>query len=305
MLRWRLISAAVIITAIVLLVSLDLYLGSADVLDRPGVVLCLCTLVIGLMAASEIIWFQQDDESGIKAWAVYVGTFLVIGLAFVPNLYVGYPADCSIGRLGWPLFGMAGAVGLAFVSQMTGYRPEQRVLDGIARTILIVAYVGLLLSFWAAIRSYGGNQWGMVALLSLYVPVKLSDSAAYTFGKLLGKHKLAPKLSPGKTIEGMLGGLLGGCVGALLIFYVIAPWMTNQQTSASVWLVILFGLSVTIVGIIGDLCESILKRDGGVKDSSRWLPGLGGVMDIIDSPLATGPIVYAFWASGLFDPVTT
>jgi phosphatidate cytidylyltransferase len=298
------ISAAVIISILVLLFGLDFWLGSPDSLGQPGSVLCLVTLTVGLMAASEVLYFNQQGNANVRHWAVYMGTFLVIGLSFVPNLVPGYPDPCSIGHLGWPLFGMAAATGLAFVSQMIGYRQGDQVIGDVARTTLVVAYIGVLLSFWAPLRSYIDNAWGMVALLSLYIPVKMSDTLAYTTGKMVGRTKLAPQLSPGKTIEGVAGGLAGGCAGALLVFYGLAPAITGAQTAAPWWLVLVFGIVVTAVGIIGDLSESLLKRDGGVKNSSRWLRGLGGVMDIIDSVLAAGPVVYAFWLSGLFDPVT-
>lgn len=302
MLRWRLISATIIISAILLLIWLDYFLGTAASLQCPGLVIGLLTLIVGWMAASEVLYFNQPGNSGVKHWAVYAGTLAVIGMAWVPNWYLNYPADCSIGRLGWPLFAMAAGVGLAFASQMIGYKQGDQVIESVARTILVIAYVGLLLSFWAPLRSHLGNTWGLVALFSLFIPVKMSDTMAYTVGKMMGKTKLAPQLSPGKTIEGVVGGLIGGCLGALFVFYVLAPALTGQATAAPWWLVLVFGSVVTLVGIVGDLCESLLKRDGGVKNSSRWLPGLGGVMDIIDSLLAAGPAVYAFWLTGWFDP---
>ena len=279
-----------IISGISLLTWLDFYLGSAAGLDRPGLILFACTLTVGLMAASEVLYFDQTGNAGVKHWAVYLGTGLVIGMSFVPTWFADYPADCPVGRLGWALFGLAGATGIAFLSQMRGYRPGDQVTSDIARTILVAAYIGVLLSFWAPLRCWYDNAWGMVALLSLYVTVKVSDSAAYTVGKMTGKTKLAPNLSPGKTIEGVIGGIVGGCAGAAIVFYLVAPWITGSQSSAHWWQVILFGVVVTVVGIVGDLSESLLKREGGVKNSSRWLRGLGGVMDIIDSPLAAGPV---------------
>lgn len=302
MLRWRLISAAVIVTAILVMIWADFQLGSADSLNRPGLVLGVALMIVGTMAANEVVSFNTTSNSGVKKWAVYAGTALVIGFSFIPCLYENYPADCSVGRLGWPMFGMAATIGLAFISQMIGYKPGDQVLDDVARTVMVVAYIGLLLGFWAPIRSFVDNGWGMVALLSLFVTVKISDSMAYTVGRIFGKHKLAPNLSPGKTIEGMLGGLLGGCLGALFVFYYLAPRITGEASPAAWWFVILFGVVVTLVGILGDLSESLLKRDGGVKNSSRWLPGLGGIMDIIDSLLPAGPVVYAFFATGMLTP---
>ena len=303
MLRWRLISATIIIPTILLLIGLDYYLGTANSIGRPGLVIALMAVSVALMAASEVLAFDVEGNQNVKNWAVYLGTLIIVGMSCVPLLYENYPADCSVGRLGWPLFGMAAAVGLAFVSQMIGYRQGDQVMDAVARTLLVVAYIGLLMSFWIPIRTYFSNAWGLVALTSLYIPVKMSDTLAYTVGKMFGKNKLSPHLSPGKTVEGAAGAILGGCLGSLFVFYILAPWLTGQQTQASIGLVLIFGLVVTLVGIVGDLSESLLKRDGGVKNSSRWLPGLGGVMDIVDSVLATAPIVYAFWLTGWFDPV--
>ncbi len=303
MTRTRLIVAAIVVAAILALFWLDYQCGTSDWLQRPGLVLGICCLVFGLMAASEVLHFDSArQQRRTKAWAVYLGTALAIGLAFYPALVVDYPDDCSIGRIGWLAFGMAGAIGIAFVSQMIGYRNGDHVMNDVSRTVLIIGYVGLLFGFWAPIRGYHDNQWGLVALLSLFVTVKMSDSVAYLVGRNWGRRKLAPELSPGKTIEGMFGGFAGGCLGALLVFLVIGPRITGQPAVASWWLIIVFALIVTTAGIIGDLAASLMKRDGGVKDSSRWLPGLGGIIDMTDSLLAAGPVVMAFWASGLMGP---
>ena len=143
-----------------------------------------------------------------------------------------------------------------------------------------------------------------VALLSLFVPVKMSDSMAWLVGRNFGRRKLAPELSPGKTVEGMMGGMAGGCLGALLIFLVIGPWITGQEAVAPWWMILVFGIVATAAGIVGDLAASLMKRDGGVKDSSSWLPGLGGILDMTDSLLAAGPVVMALWATGLFGPAS-
>lgn len=286
------------------MIALDLHLGKESSLNRPGLVLFAWTMLLGLMATSEIIAFNPKSNVGVKSWAVYLGTALVIVMGFWTTLDPSYPSDCTIGRMGWPMFGMAAVVGLAFVSQMIGYKQGDLVVDNVARTVFIVAYIGLLLSFWAPLRLSIGNEWGMVAIISLVATVKMSDSGAYTIGKMFGKNKLAPNLSPGKTIEGVAGGMLGGCIGAFVVFYVVAPWMTGSETAAPWWLIVIFAIVVTAVGIVGDLSESLLKREGGVKNSSKWLPGLGGVMDIIDSLLAAGPVVFAFWASGRFGPAS-
>ncbi|MGI9519136.1 MAG: phosphatidate cytidylyltransferase [Pirellulaceae bacterium] len=305
MLKKRLISAAIVLSVIALLVWAELWLGSPETLGRPGLVLFGCCLVVGLMAASEMLYFNKDVASQIQHWPAMTGTAFVIVLAFVPVWWQAYPADCPIGHLGWILYGVVAALGLALISQILKYQPGNRVFDNVARTVLVPAYVGVLISFWSPIRALYDNEWGMLALLSLFVTVKLSDVMAFTIGKSFGKHRLAPNLSPGKTVEGLVGGLLGGCLGAVIVFYLFAPWLTGTSTAAPWWAVVIFGLVVAIVGVAGDLSVSLFKREGGVKDSSRWLPGLGGIMDMVDSVLPAGPVVYAFWATGSFGPVVT
>ncbi len=303
MTRTRLIASAIVVATILSLLWLDYQCGTPAWLNRPGLVLGICCLVLGLMAASEILHFNSADlNRRVKPWAVYLGTVVAIAFAFVPQLDPAYPADCSIGRIGWLAFAMAAALGIAFVSQMIGYRKGDHVMNDVSRTMLVIAYVGLLFGFWAPIRGFQNNEWGLVALLSLFVTVKMSDSMAYLVGRAWGTRKLAPELSPGKTVEGLLGGLAGGCAGALLVFWVLGPWITGQPPSAHWSLIIGFAILVTGAGVMGDLAASLMKRDGGVKDSSRWLPGLGGIIDMTDSLLTAGPVVMAFWASGLLLP---
>ncbi len=303
MLKKRLISAAIVLLVIAVLVWLDMLLGSPESLGRPGVVLFGCCLVLGLMAASEVLYFNPEIAQQFKHWPAMVGTALVIVLAFVPVWWQQYPADCAIGRLGWILYGLVAAVGLALINQILTWKPGNPVFDNVARTILVPAYVGVLLGFWSPLRAFHDNYWGIVALLSLFFTVKLSDVMAFTVGKMFGKHKLAPNLSPGKTVEGAAGGLLGGCLGALIVFYLFAPWLTGSVTAAPWWAVLVFGAVLTVVGVIGDLSVSLFKREGGVKDSSRWLPGLGGIMDMVDSILPAAPVAYAFWSTGWFGPL--
>jgi phosphatidate cytidylyltransferase len=128
--------------------------------------------------------------------------------------------------------------------------------------------------------------------------VKMGDIGAYTVGRLLGRHKLAPTLSPGKTIEGAAGAIAFGCFASWLVFRFLLPAVTEQEASNSLnW--IPYGIVVSIAGMIGDLAESLLKRDLGRKDSSAWLPGFGGVLDILDSLLLSAPVGYTCWLLGL------
>jgi phosphatidate cytidylyltransferase len=301
--RARILNSAIIISALALLVWLDIRLGTAAEnggIAKPGLMLLACLAILGPLAAMETLRFDPATRARrIRALAVILGTGTIILSSAIPLLFENYPADCPFGRTGWLAFGTAAAVGIAFASQMLSYQREQKVTDDLGRTVLVVVYVGLLLGFWMPIRGQVDNEWGMVALLSLFVTVKMSDSFAWAFGNLFGKHKLSPVISPGKTIEGFAGGIAGGVAGAIVVFQWIGPAITGESSDVSWIVLVLFGIAVSLAGVFGDLAESMLKRDGGVKNSSNWLPGLGGVMDLFDSLLAAGPVVLAFWNSGL------
>lgn len=305
MLRWRLISAAIIISTMLLIIWLDLKIGTEEWWGRPGIIMAPIMLVVAMMAVAETLDLLSNGQNRPIPWAAYAGTALVIGLSLAPILWNHYPDDCPIGETGWPLLGMAAAVGLALLGHLMAYRGEANAATNVALTLFCVAYIGLLSCFMVLLRIFHDNTLGMVALLSLIVTAKLSDSFAYLVGKTIGRHKLAPVLSPGKTVEGMIGGLVGGCLGALIIFWVIQPWMTGQSVRPGFGIVIAFGIAVTVAGVLGDLAESMLKRQGNRKHSSSWLPGLGGVLDILDSLIGAAPVAYAFWASGLLGPYSS
>jgi len=145
-------------------------------------------------------------------------------------------------------------------------------------------YLGLLGAFILGIRVDGGP----LAFLTFVFVIKSSDIGAYTFGRLFGHHKLAPRVSPGKTWEG-LGGAVAFAVGVSFAFGVIFDIMGG-------WIAPLFGAVMAVVGQLSDLSESMLKRDAQQKDSSNRVPGFGGILDVIDSPLFAAPCAYLFFA---------
>jgi phosphatidate cytidylyltransferase len=138
----------------------------------------------------------------------------------------------------------------------------------------------------------------MLALVSLIATVKMSDTGQYWMGRMFGRHKLAPAVSPGKTWEGALGGVLFAIGTAWLIF----TWGDLALTVGDAIAITSFAAAVAVAGIVGDLAESMLKRDAGVKDSSTWMPGFGGVLDLLDSLLGAAPVAYLFWALRMVGP---
>jgi phosphatidate cytidylyltransferase len=172
-----------------------------------------------------------------------------------------------------------------------------RPLSAVATTLFGIGYTGGLLSFAEGIRyhPYVVSDAGGVALLLL--PLFLTwtnDIGAYIAGRLFGRHKLLPAVSPGKTVEGAIGGLVASV--ALTWIYVPRVLRPVAELSMSPRNLILFAIVVCAAGQIGDLAESLLKREAGVKDSSGIFPGHGGVLDRIDSLLFVLPVAWGLFA---------
>jgi phosphatidate cytidylyltransferase len=134
---------------------------------------------------------------------------------------------------------------------------------------------------------------GLIPLAALVATAKGSDVGAYTMGRLAGRNKLWPRLSPNKTIEGAIGGLVFGVLFSLIVT-VVAKYVLHAPCLdwvASVG----FGLAVVPAAQLGDLMESMIKRDCAVKDASTAVPGFGGVLDVLDSLLFAAPVAYGYW----------
>ena len=131
-----------------------------------------------------------------------------------------------------------------------------------------------------------GNYWIMVALILAFVP----DSGAYFAGTFFGRHKLAPVISPKKTVEGVIGGVLVAVVG-MMIYCVIVQLFLDRQVNYLYGL--LYGLAGSVMAVIGDLCFSAIKRQCGIKDYGNLIPGHGGILDRFDSMLLVAPTVEA------------
>jgi phosphatidate cytidylyltransferase len=166
----------------------------------------------------------------------------------------------------------------------------------------VILYLGGLIGFMVQLRLIGISaedphaSLGMLALISLIATVKMSDTGQYFAGRLFGRHKLAPRVSPGKTWEGLVGGFAFAIATAWFVFAWVGPRIAGSAApKPSFAVILLFAVSVAVAGLLGDLAESMLKRDAGVKDSSTWMPGFGGVLDLLDSLLGAAPVAYIIW----------
>jgi phosphatidate cytidylyltransferase len=293
MLRYRLLVGASLIALLAGLCRLD---ATHALNSVTGEWLFPIALILCVLASGEIVRLMSGAGLAPSACAVYVGNFLIVGSNAIPA-FANWSNPQH--RFGWPLCAFAVAMLVAFVFEVFRYIEPGQCIKRLAATVFSFAYVGILLTFVVQVAFGPGNS-GMLALISLIAVVKMGDTGAYTIGRIFGRHKMTPRLSPGKTWEGAAGAMLFGVLGSAAVFLWLAPAMQHTQAeSLAAWRWIVFGLVIAIVGMVGDLAESLLKRDAGCKDSSTWLPGLGGVLDILDSILFAAPIAYLCWAAGL------
>ena len=249
--------------------------------------LLLLVLVLGLASA-----FELHDLLGAGPRPPLWLCLLATASALLAN----WPAHLGLwgagaGALAWRdvLAVFAAAVLLAFLVEMATFREPGGVVVRMALLVWLTAYLALLPSFLAQLRWSAGGARALA--LTIFVP-KVCDIGAYFTGRLLGRHKMAPVLSPKKTWEGLAGGLLAAALIAVVLNRVLQPAPLAGDVLAAG-----FGLSVGLAGVLGDLAESLVKRDCGRKDASHVLPGFGGVLDVVDSVLFAAPMAYC-WLRG-------
>jgi phosphatidate cytidylyltransferase len=166
------------------------------------------------------------------------------------------------------------------------YRNKGEAFTRWVWTIAGMFYVGWLLSYLVALRGLeGGRNWVFLLLFVTWV----SDTTAFFVGRRFGRHKLAPSISPGKTWEGTIGGVCGA-IAMSTLFFTANPF----QLPLAYWQAIPLSVGVSVMGQVGDLVESLLKRGMGVKDSGTLMPGHGGILDRLDSLIFAGVLVYYF-----------
>ena len=166
------------------------------------------------------------------------------------------------------------------------YSQKEGVFLGWVWAIAGILYVGWLLSFLVSLRLDAGRNWVFFALFTTFG----SDTIAFFVGRALGRHRLAPSISPNKTWEGAIGGVFGAIIVSLLF---TLPTPLNLPLSYGQ--TILLGLLVSVFGQFGDLVESLLKRNMGVKESGSMVPGHGGFLDRTDSVVFAGVVVYLYY----------
>jgi phosphatidate cytidylyltransferase len=253
-------------------VALPLVLGV--IFLAPPLATALLAAAFGVLGLFEFYGLLQARQ---------IRPYRALGLAVAAAVGVEVARPGTLGAALWP------AAALLFTLALLDRRREmgERVV-AVAATQLGALYLGGLCGTIAGLRLAAPVDQGAWRLGLLLATIMAADTAAYFVGHAIGRHKLAPTVSPGKTWEGSVGGLVGGILGALAVRAVALGQLPLVDAVA-------LGLAVAALGAAGDLVESVLKRWAGVKDSGRLFPGHGGVLDRLDSLLFGAPVLYYYF----------
>lgn len=233
------------------------------------VVLIAAALGIGVIEVHQAL-----ERKGMHASVVPI---VICTVATIVGGYGLASIDVGISPISFVSVCVAATMLTCLTARLRG-GPEGFIRD-VAASALIICYIPLMGVFVPLLMAADNGPWRLVTLISCVV---ISDTAAYAVGSQLGRHKLAPHISPSKTWEGLLGSVVfSGALGAVFgVFLLHTSW----------WVGLILGVALALAGTLGDLVESLIKRDAGIKDMSNFLPGHGGVMDRLDSMLVAVPV---------------
>lgn len=259
------------------------------------------TAVVGVPVVVTAIWFGAPWFNLLIAGAALAGTYefyrmahfhrkeplLCLGLMWTLALVLSHYYSTDILR--WVI---TAPILISLICLIVRPWKEKAFRDW-AWTIAGALYVGWILSYWLNLRGLeDGRNWVFLAMLTTFA----NDTGAFFVGRATGKHKLAPAISPGKTWEGAIGGLVCAIVASLVIGMILRLISLRLQATFDFehWQIILLGFIIGLFAQLGDLVESLLKRNMEVKESGNLLPGHGGVLDRFDSLIFVGAVVYYY-----------
>lgn len=276
MLKYRLILGPIMIALLLGVLWLDQWMAQADH-ARAGLIILLVLVLPGIrFAARELAILLRA-----KGVATSFRVLFLSGAAGCVGVYAVMQDDLSLaGPTAMLVVSLGiGTLLIGVLTQCRGKNTEGTMAAGAAAAFAFV-YLGLMPGTLLAIRAEH-TAWVLAAAL---LTTKSCDIGAYFTGRAIGKTKLIPWLSPGKTWEGLIGGVL---FASLVSLASLTPLAGLHWAYA-----LLVGAVLAVVGQAGDLLASMFKRDAAVKDSGSSIPGFGGVLDVIDSPLLAGPVAY-------------
>ncbi len=258
------------------------------------------TAMVFLAGTGLIEFYSLVEKRGLvcfNGWGIFGGLLLIAGTFFQVTGHIGTqgsPARVNDFETGFLILFVLGLCLRQFFS-----RSNTAGILAISTTLFGLMYVPWLLNFIQKINFFpgiGGN--GKFYVLHFILVTKFSDTGAYAVGSLIGKHKMIPRISPAKTWEGFGGAIIVATGGSLVYTHFFAEHMPGMKPLHAVVL----GVVLSCAAVIGDLIESVFKREAGVKDSGRLFPGIGGILDLLDSLLFNAPIMYLYLRHVLTHP---
>lgn len=250
-------------------------------------------LIMGLLAGAGLVEFYDlARKIGLpcyKGWGIFGGLLLMIAtFLYLSGVLAGNvtPADANDFETTFLILFVLGLCVRQFVSKR---HPE--AITAIATTLFGLMYVPWLLNFIQKINFYPGlDHDGRFYVLFFILVTKFSDLGAYVTGSLFGRHKMIPRISPGKTWEGFAGAI----VVSTLVSIGYSVLAREKLPELTILHATILGILLSSTAVIGDLIESLFKREAGVKDSGRLFPGIGGILDLMDSLLFNAPLMYLY-----------
>jgi phosphatidate cytidylyltransferase len=248
-------------------------------------------LIMVFLAATGLTEFYQiagkRDLVCFQGWGILGGILLMVGtfLNLTGRLGTsGSPARVNDFETSFLILFVLGLCLRQFFS-----RSNTAGLLAIGTTLFGLMYVPWLLNFIQKINFFVDVD-GHYYLLYFVLITKFSDTGAYAVGSLIGRHKMIPRISPGKTWEGFAGAILVSTLASLVFVHFLGHKMAGMNWKHA----IILGVILSVCAVVGDLIESIFKREAGVKDSGKFFPGIGGILDLLDSLLFNAPIMYLY-----------
>ncbi|MDP7005206.1 MAG: phosphatidate cytidylyltransferase [Phycisphaerales bacterium] len=286
LLKHRLITGPLLSIALIVLIYFDDQLGcitcNLGTALQPGLLIAVLAMLVAPLVALEFSAIAQN--SGIRCSV----PMLVISMeSWIAAIYLMPSEFTTIKIVAILTTIMVCSFGLSVITLSRG-KHLKGVISGSTFTVATAAYVAMGFGLFLLLRR-DHSAWWIVGVIAI---VKMCDTGAFFVGCNIGKRKLIPWVSPAKTWEGLVGGLATAALTAVLLAAANNQWLSNEPTIPLIYAAAL-GLLFGLLGQLGDLVISVFKRDSGIKDSSSILPGLGGVLDVVDSLLLVSPA--AFW----------
>jgi phosphatidate cytidylyltransferase len=276
-----------LITSVILWTLIIAALFSGNALVSNGVFV-LILLFLALAGLAEFYGLAEKRGLVCFKWCGLLGgTLLMVGTFLNLTGHIGTsgsPARVNDFETGFLILFVLGLCLRQLLSKSNAVG-----IVAIATTLLGLLYVPWLLNFIQKINFFPGVE-GKFFLLYFVLITKFSDTGAYAVGSLIGRHKMIPRISPGKTWEGFGGAILFSTMASV----VFTGFFGDRMAGMNWFHAIVLGVLLSVTAVIGDLIESLFKREAGVKDSGKLFPGIGGILDLLDSLLFNAPIMYLY-----------